>query len=145
MKVKAINKIFGAKERNGETGASLIETLVALAILGIIAVAFLSGLATASKATFITDERGTAESLARSQMEYVKSHDYIDYADPAHGDYGVITTPAGYSVEVTVVPIDADTGQPLPAGDDEGLQRITVTIRHDSKSVLTIDGYKVNR
>jgi type II secretory pathway pseudopilin PulG len=145
MKVRTINNIFGAKERNGETGGSLIETLIALAIIGVVAAAFLSGLTTASKATAISDERSTAESLARSQLEYVKTQDYINYANPAHGDYELITHPAGYSVEITVVPIDADTGQPLPTGEDEGLQKIMVTIKHDSKSVLTIEDYKAER
>ena len=145
MKVRVKNNRFGAKVGNGEIGASLIETLVALAILGIIAIAFLSGLATASEATAITDERGTAESLARSQMEYIKSQDYINYANPEHEDYALITTPDSYGMEITAVPIDSDTGQPLPSGEDEGLQKITVTIMHQLESVLTVEGYKADR
>ena len=62
----------------GERGVGLIEVLIALAILGLVAAAFLSGLATATKAVFIADERTTAESLARSQMEYVKNQGYKD-------------------------------------------------------------------
>lgn len=107
--------------RGKEAGVSLIETLIALALLGIIAATFLSGLTTAAKATFIADERATAESLARSQMEYVKSQGYIDYADPEHEEYGLIITPASYSVEITAVPIDPDTGQ--PSEQDQGIRR----------------------
>jgi len=55
-----------------ERGFALIETLVALALLGIIAVAFLSGLATTSQAGFIANEQATAESLVRSEAEYVR-------------------------------------------------------------------------
>jgi len=138
--VKNLN-LFGGNER----GLTLIETLMALAILGIIAVAFLSGLATTSKATFIVDERATAENLARSQMEYAKSQSYINYANPDHGNYGLIATPTGYSVHITVVPIDPDSGQPLPSGQDKGIQKITVTVKHGSKSVLTVEDYKVDR
>jgi len=145
MKVRVKNNRFGAKVRNGEIGASLIETLVALAILGIIAIAFLSGLATASEATAITDERGTAESLARSQMEYVKSQGYISYAEPGHGEYALITTPDGYSVETTATPIDAETGDPLSEGEDNGLQKITVEAKHEDELVITLENYKVNR
>ena len=60
-----------------ESGITLIETVVALAILGAIAVIFLSGLATASKAAFIADEQATAESLAQSQMEWIKNASYV--------------------------------------------------------------------
>lgn len=129
--------------RGKEAGVSLIETLIALALLGIIAATFLSGLTTAAKATFIADERATAESLARSQMEYVKSQGYIDYADPEHEEYGLIITPASYSVEITAVPIDPDTGQ--PSEQDQGIQKITVTVKRNDKPVLTVENYKVDR
>lgn len=129
--------------RGKEAGVSLIETLIALALLGIIAATFLSGLTTAAKATFIADERATAESLARSQMEYVKSQGYIDYADPEHEEYGLIITPSSYSVEITAVPIDPDTGQ--PSEQDQGIQKITVTVKRNDKPVLTVENYKVDR
>lgn len=58
------------------SGIGLIEVLIALAILGVVAVAFLSGLSTSLKAVFISDERSTAVALAQGQMEYVKSEDY---------------------------------------------------------------------
>ena len=138
---------FTKKLRGNETGVSLVETLVALAILGLIAVAFLSGLTTAARATLIADEQATAESLARAHMEHVKSQDYIDYADLDHEEYeGLELEPAlaSYSVEITAVPIDPDTGQPLPSGD-EGIQKITVTVNRNNKLVLTVDDYKVDR
>ena len=134
--------IFGGKE----SGVGLLETLVALALLGIIAASFLGGLATASKAAFTADERATAECLARSQLEYVKGQGYISHIDPAHGDYVVITTtPAGYTVETTAVPINPATGQPLAAGEDDGIQKITVAVSHGGQSVLTLDDYKGDR
>jgi len=146
MKIRAINNICGARKGNGEAGGTLIGTIIALAILGMVAVTFLSGLATASKALLITDERTTAESLVRSQMEYVKSQAYISHAEPDHGDYELITTPDSYSVELASVPIDPYTGQPLASPDEDiGIQQITVTIKHSGESVLTIDDFKVDR
>jgi len=121
-----------------EKGISLIEVLIALAILGLVAAAFLSGLATASRALIIADERTTAESLARSQMEYVKEQDY-DYNDSQlyeQVDVESLTHP-GYFISV-----DAD---PLRYPDD-GIQKITVTVDHQNKEeVITLEGYKVNR
>ena len=128
-----------------EAGVSLIETLIALAIMGIIAASFLGGMAASSQATITADERATAESLGRSQMEYVKSQGYISYAEPGHGEYALITTPDGYSVETTATPIDAETGDPLSEGEDNGLQKITVEAKHENELVITLENYKVNR
>jgi len=138
-----------------ERGFSLIEVIIALALLGIIAVAFLGAMATASKALFIADERTTAESLARSQMEYVKNQDYIYYNVGGHAAYDEITPSDGnYSIDFTVVPFNPITGVPYtPDGEgifdgDDGIQKITVNIYHpdtDPDPVITLEDYKVDR
>ncbi len=133
--------IFGGNE----AGVSLIEAVIALALLGLIAASFLGGLATGSKGTVTADEQATAESLVRSEMEYVKSQAYIDYADPGHGSYTLITTPGDYSVEVTAIPLDPATGLPLGPDQDQGMQKITVTAKRNGNSLLTIADYKVDR
>ena len=48
-------------------GFTMIEVVIAIALIGIIGVAVLNALSTASMALIIADERATAESLARSQ------------------------------------------------------------------------------
>ena len=123
--------------KKNEKGFSLIEVIIALALLGIIAVAFMSGLATASKAIYIADERATAENLARSQMESVKSIDYVDEAT----SYPAASIPqehidAGYSATITALPLH---------NPDDGIQKITVIVEHHDKEVITLVGYKVNR
>jgi len=128
-----------------QKGVSLLEALIALALLGLIAVAFLGGLFTTSKATFTADEQATALSLAQSQIEYVKSQDYINYADSEHRTYELIITPDNYNVEIASVPIDGVTGQPLSLGQDQGIQKITVTIKHLDKEVTELEAYKVER
>ena len=128
-----------------EKGAFLVEALFALALVGIVTAGFLGGLATASKAALVADEGSTAESLARSQVEYVGSQTYIDYSDPGHGDYELVTAPDDYTVEMTVVPIDPDTGQSLPSEQDYGIQKITVIVGHEGKQAIRLDSYKVNR
>ncbi len=140
---------FTKKLRGDETGFALIETVLALVLLGLIAVAFISGLATAARATLIADERATAESLARSEMEYVKSQLYIDYGQPGHEEYqNREARPefADYSVAVNTTPINPDTGEDVPPGqDDEGIQKITVTVKRGVKVVLTLEDYMVDR
>ena len=134
------------KTFNGsEGGITLIETLIALAILGAIVAAIGSGLATTSKTVFVADERSTIESLAISQMEHLKNSAYINFSDPEHEEYELIATPSRYSVEITATPIDPDTAQPLPEGQDLGLQKITVTAIHEEEAELTFEAYKVER
>ena len=70
---KAIRKII-----KNEKGASLVEAIIALGLLGLIATAFTMAIFISTKSIMIADERTNAESLARTQMEYVKQQEYID-------------------------------------------------------------------
>jgi prepilin-type N-terminal cleavage/methylation domain-containing protein len=125
-----------------EKGFTFIEVVIALGVLGIIAVGFLSGLGTASKALSIADERETANNLAEAQIENVKRQPYDDD----------ITRPPQYSL-MPDIPDHYSIDQPLAErldpdldgfDDDDGIQKITVTVRHDGKEVLTLEDYKVN-
>jgi len=120
-----------------ELGTTLIEALVALAILGAIATAFLSGLSTSSKAAIVADEQATAESLSRSQMESVKNADYVYGAT----EYSPALIPGGndYFNYTAII-----TAEPLHNPDD-GIQKITVTVKRSAKEVLKLEGYKVDR
>ena len=129
--------------RHSSKGFSLIEVLIALAILGLVAAAFLGGLATASKAMFIADKRTTAESLARSQMEYVKNQDYDAINDPPV--YAkLLDIPDGFNIDdITAFRLDPnDNG----TENDDGIQKIIVTVRLDtSEVIILLEDYKVNR
>lgn len=152
------------KGTKNERGMSLVEVAIALAILGLIAVAFLAGLGTAAKIIFVADQRTTAESLARSQMEYLKVQPYSWAAAGGHGTYAKIDDsqiPEGYSVNsldrgssvvenIVGVPWYFPPDQPLPnlgypVESDEGLQQVRVVIKHDDKELLTLGGLKVAR
>ena len=126
------------------SGIGLIEVIIALAILGIIAVAFLSGLSTSLKAVIISDERSTSQALAQSQMEYVKSQAYDESTEPDHPQYveNPDLTPSGYTVDISAERLD-------PEGDgtanDDGLQKITIYVSHQGNVVFTLEDYKVKR
>ncbi len=126
---------------SGQKGTTLIEVLIAIALLGMIAVPFLTALSTSSRALIIADERTTAESLVRSEIEYVKSCDY-DYETVSHpsASYEHADVPSpdypGYTVSVGVEALN-DT--------DDGIQKITVTVERDGEVVLITSTYKVDQ
>jgi len=122
--------------RGCERGFTLVETLVALAIFGLVAGVFLSGLTVSSKSVMVSQERVAAESLAKSQMESIKAQDYVDDAT----SYPKITIPPdlvdqGYA-------IDDPTVEDIHSSE---LQKITVTVTHNGDEVFTLVDYKVNR
>jgi prepilin-type N-terminal cleavage/methylation domain-containing protein len=141
--------------RGSSRGMTLIEVLVALALFAIIAIAFANGLGTASRAVLTGDIRTNAESLARTEMEYVKTQDY------SAGNWSYVVTNLGstctpeecpswdvsthslsdehtlYTVEVEAVPLDDESEDPI--------QKITVTVSHEGRDVITLEGYKIDR
>jgi len=130
-----------------QRGTGFIEVLIALAILGIVAVVFLGGLTTSLKAVFISDENSTALALAQSQMEYVKSLPYEEGASPSYEQTDVSSPDyPGYTSSVDAPPIDPDTGSPLADPDnDMGIQKITILIKRQGNEVFTLEDYKVER
>ena len=122
---------------------TLIEVLVALAILGVIAVAFLTGLATTAKAVFIADVRTTAESLARTQMEDVKGQPYDDVNDPPEYDEVPRSSiPDNFNIDIAAERL---VPEGYTAGADYGIQKITVTVEFQGEVKITLEDYKVNR
>jgi len=116
----------------GERGFGLVETLAAVAILGVVVVAFVVGLSSGAIAVREGNQELVAQSLAQTQLEYVKDYPY----DSAATTYPTVDTPEGYSicVEVGSIP-DTDTD----------IQKIMVTISRDEEDILTVEDYKVNR
>ncbi|MBN2076200.1 MAG: hypothetical protein JW762_11680 [Dehalococcoidales bacterium] len=116
------------KMKNRQQGLVLMEAIVALALIGLIAAGFLGAVGTSYKSTAMTMGMTTAESVARSQMEYIKQQSY-----ESSGAYDKIAHPAYYSINWTAVELV------------EGKQKITITVNHTGETVLVLEGYKVNR
>ena len=127
--------------QGGSRGFSMIEIVIAIALIGVIAVAVLSALSTASMALIIADERATAESLARSQLEYTKNDDYdnINYPDPEYSLDPDIDIPDGYNINIEAVRLDPEEDG---TDDDDGIQKITVTVSRDGEVLVTLEDYK---
>ena len=133
MLLLRILRIFTSRE----SGVTLIEAVVALAILGTIGVTFLSGLATTSKAAFIADEQATAESLAQSQMEWVKNAGY-SYNATAYSSAPIPSSKDYINYSVTIAAESLHN-------PDGGIQKITVTVKRSDEGVIKLEGYKVDR
>ena len=128
-----------------EAGFSLIEVLVALAILSILATGFLMTLANSSKHTLTAEVLATAESIARTQMESIKSEAYQTNAPTTPSLYSKITSlpSASWDVTWTVARLDPKN---LHDGSEQGMQEITLTVKFLEGAawddVLTLQGYK---
>ena len=126
-----------------QKGQGLIEVVIAVAILGVVAVAFLTALSTASKAIIIADERTTAESLTRSELEYIKNSPY-DFTNnpPQYSLNPDIDIPDGYNIEIEAVRLDPEDDG---IADDDGIQKIMVDVYHHGNLIMGTADYKVNR
>ena len=119
-----------------EKGTSAIEVVVGLVILGLVGISYLGGVATGTKATFVTKQQAIAESLVRSEAEYVKSCAY-QYGASEYPVDSTLTIPEGWVVPPPVV-------EPVH-GSDDGIQTVTVTAEHRGDAILSIVVYKVAR
>jgi prepilin-type N-terminal cleavage/methylation domain-containing protein len=112
-----------------EKGISLIETIVAVAILGIISAAFLGALATTSSARATNDERTSAKILAETILENIKTENYTASYTPA-----IPAEFPGYTATVSTT--NERNGN---------IQKIVITIHHHRHDVLSLESYKVDR
>lgn len=120
--------------KKNQTGMTLIETIVAIAIIAAISVVFLGGLVVSSKGTLESDEQSTAESIARCQMEWVRGLTYVDEAtEYTPADMDNFDDYEGYSANITAEPLHSP---------DDGIQKITVTVLHNGDWVMSVEGYK---
>jgi prepilin-type N-terminal cleavage/methylation domain-containing protein len=122
-----------------QKGFSLIEIVIALALLGILATGFIGALGNASKSLSFTDERQTAITIAEHQMEYIKEQDYsTSYTQ----DPTITSNYPGYSV---ITYVESITSR------DNNIQKIRiVVVNHNGKQIIlagnsTLEGYKVNQ
>lgn len=131
MKIPGLKDLYKTVHCD-QSGIGLVEALVAIAILGISAVSFISNLSVGSISVRTLDEAAIAQQFLTSEMETIKGVGY----DVSGASYPVLTAPEGYSltleVDSTIYP-------------DAGIQKITATVWRDGGRVASLENYKANR
>ena len=118
----------------GQQGSSLLEVIIALAIFGAIGVVFLNAISSGLLGANRVEELSTAESIARSQVEYIKS---LPFSDDDY--YPIISSsPVGYSPIVEVIDLS-------PPEYPDTLQKILVLVQRDGRNILSLESLKVKR
>lgn len=120
---------------------TIAEVLIALAIFAVVGVTFVSALGTNFKVLLMADQRTTAESLAKTQMEAINNAPYE--STPPYTYSKISGIPAGYDINIVVALVDPETG--LTSALDLGVQKVTVTVtcqQHSPPEVLVLESYK---
>jgi type II secretory pathway pseudopilin PulG len=132
---------------HSDAGATLIETLVALVILGIAGVAILAGLQLSVMASDVHRKqtsdgayvRGYAEAVEQylaTSANYVKCAGANAYSPTTVG----YTIPTGHSAQqAAAVPLDGNGTTLACPGGDQGIQRLRLTVSsNDSRAIETL-------
>lgn len=118
-----------------DDGLSLVELMVAVAILGIAFVAIVGGMSTAVYVSDVHRKQATAGTVLREYAEVVEAAAYQPCTGASQPSYG-FPAPAGYTAEVVAGSVEVWDGN-TPAGfvscssTDPGLQRMRLTVTSD--------------
>jgi len=131
----------------GQRGFTLIEVLVAAAILAVIGVGLLNALDTNAKATRTLDEKVVATNLATAYFEAIKAWEYqVDYPQD-EAPLNSITVPPQYIVDVAIdFSSDGTNWVAYDTENPQTIQKIAVTVsREGGNHILTICTFKTKR
>ncbi len=115
-----------------ERGITLVESIVAIAILGGGVLTLVLTMSGGALAVRENDQQAIAQGLARTQLEYVKNYPYA----PGATTYPAVSVPDGYGIAVGVATVP---------GANNNIQKITANITRDGAVIMTVQDYKVNR
>jgi prepilin-type N-terminal cleavage/methylation domain-containing protein len=130
------------KCRRKQRGISLVEVLIATAILSITGMSLLLGLTTGIQTTDRVSDGRAATDAAQSQMESIKLADWSVNGTA----YSVLPTdelPGDVNMsDITITVTRPDGGSCL---GNETLQRILVEVAYGDDGVVALEGYKADR
>jgi Tfp pilus assembly protein PilV len=140
---------------NQARGQLLIEVLIALALMGVIAVVFIGAMYTALQSARIADERSIALTLAQSEIEYVKRQPFSDiewaYTVDTTDSYSTPGMEPSWWSEAQPPPLSgADfVGYSVSISglntDFTGIRKVTAIARHHGEPVITLENFERDR
>jgi len=129
----------------GQRGFSLLESLIAVAILAAIGVTLAYALETNSRSVRIIDDQKTAVNLITVYFEAIKDLDYSEEYPIDQPPLNSIIIPPGYDVHIRTY-FSTDGGQTWGGYTDNALQKITISISYvgDGKPVLSMCTFRTD-
>lgn len=126
-----------------EKGATLVEELVTIAIIGMGIVILVVMITTGTLGVRRIDNDVRAQTLARSQLELIKNAPYE--TNPASSPYPAVGAIPGYTVTLEFEYWNASTSGFQTSWRDDGLQKITVTVSSGTIQLVQVSEFKVDR
>ena len=146
---------MNAHSASSESGFSLAETIITVAIVSITFVALLTAMQVTITASAAHRTASVADTILRSSAELVKDpvrSAYVDCAAPSAYPLSSVPAPSGYTASVSEIRYWTGT---LPSGGaydpifsescpatDQGLQRITLSVTSSDGAVQTVQVVK---
>ena len=139
MKMRLV-KFARKKITKDQSGFTLVEVLVSIALLGVLVAGLALGLSTTLNVLLRNDVRETAKNLAETQMEFVKKQAF----SPGSGTSVYTSAPIPAAQSAYAVSINVIDGANLTPARDGYLQEIIITVTGPKNIIhLSLTGYKV--
>jgi Tfp pilus assembly protein PilV len=124
-----------------ERAGSLVEALVAAALLGIALIVLVGTLSTFAIGGAAAKDKALAQTVVRAQAARIKQAPYS-----AAGDYSAVyeALPAGFSRTVTVMWWDGTSGW-SGTSNVNGLEKVTLVLTHGTTTLASLDLLKADR
>ena len=116
---------------SNQKGISVLEELIALALIALSLTIFVGGLSVSSAGVGTVHKRVSSENLARAGLEQIKNVPYETGAGAYEAAIADVPVPvSGYSLMVATQTLETN------------LQLITITVKSGEQTAFVMEGYK---